>query len=51
MMSQVKAEGVTFELLESWVDFYRAEAIRVPQNATAAARAYYLEELIKLMGG
>ncbi len=44
-------KGVTQEMLQSWVDFYKAEAIRVPQNPTAAARAHYLEELIKLMKG
>jgi hypothetical protein len=44
-------KGVTPEMLQRWAEFYRAEAIRVPQNPTATARAFYLEELIKLMKG
>ena len=51
MIGQLKKEGVTSEMLRQWAEFYRAEAIRVPQNPTAAARAFYLEELLKLMGG
>ena len=50
MIRQLKLEGVTPEMIKRWAEFYRAEAIRVPQNPTAAARAFYLRELLKLIG-
>ncbi len=51
MLSNLKATGVTPQMLNRWIEFYTSEVIRVPQNPTAAARAFYLEGLLKLMGG
>ncbi len=50
MIRKLKSEGASPDVIKRWAEFYRAEAIRVPQNPTAAARAFYLEELLKLMG-
>jgi RHS repeat-associated protein len=50
MIDKLRSEGVSSDMLKQWAEFYRAEAIRVPQNPTAAARAFYLDEILKRMG-
>ncbi len=51
LIGKMKNAGVTSAMLKQWAAFYRAEAIRVPQNPTAAARALHLEEPLKIMRG
>jgi hypothetical protein len=41
----IRTAGFTKEMAMTWAQFYAAEAVRVPQNINATARAFYLERL------
>ncbi len=44
-VAAIRQGGVTRDMVLRWAEFYEAEAIRVPQNVNAAARAAYLRAL------
>lgn len=48
-VGDLRKAGVTKQMAQTWANYYKHEAARVPQNPNALARAQLMEAIAKLL--